>query len=641
MKYTLNDLKKDGIKAGDNDVAIFGNKLFSDTERHYLKLHRDWYVNERFYRGEHWVVFNKTTNRVQIIPITKGEIRRTVNKVKAQVRGIKNFIKRNQPRWEAHPIDETDEAKATAEQKNKILQNIYRTKGIREKLTDVVVNGLKYSVGFMEGSAVVKSGKTLIQFWCDDTFDIYIDPFAPDIDGARFYFKAFKKPLTSVINNPDYKITDKHVITADNKEASSQYKELLEQEKYEDSATKASKDMESVIVKELWMKWEVAGKTKVRVFTIVGTECVRVYDPNYRRYPLFPYCPEKDANSIYTNAWVKDLISLNKSLDKSTSQIEGYIQRMLAGKYLIKQGVEVSSITDKGAEKIYYKGSVPPVQQNLQPLPAAPFSHLNNLERWIEELGGIGAASMGRAPGSVQSGKGIEALQSADAATVSEPIENLEKMLSEMATFTLEAISDHQITTDSVMEDGEKIEYIGKVDNPPKNAVVIEPSEVRVAIVPEIAYSEETKIERLFMLAERGMIDPQTVLEKLSISNIGDVLARVKLAKEQQMQEEMVKQRESHRTDGEGPQDTADYADQENMKMAAGQQVPPTPMSLWAPEHTQLHLAFIQSDPQAYQQNQELFDEHIANEEQYETGENPNAGPTAGMQGMGQIPGQG
>jgi len=71
------------------------------------------------------------------------------------------------------------------------------------------------------------------------------------------------------------------------------------------------------------------------------------------------------------------------------------------------------------------------------------------------------------------------------------------------------------------------------------------------------------------------------------------------------------------------------------MKMAAGQEVPMTPMSLWTPEHTQLHLAFIQSDSEAYRQNQQLFDAHIQNEEQYQNGAVPEAGPTQGMQDMG------
>jgi hypothetical protein len=54
------------------------------------------------------------------------------------------------------------------------------------------------------------------------------------------------------------------------------------------------------------------------------------------------------------------------------------------------------------------------------------------------------------------------------------------------------------------------------------------------------------------------------------------------------------------------------------MSMAAGQQVPLTPQALWTPEHTQLHMAFIQENQDVYQQNIELFDEHITNEETYQ-----------------------
>lgn len=621
MIYTLEDLKKDSIVAGDPDAAIFINSIFDETKRHYLKLHRDWYINERFHRGDHWITYNKTLNKVQTVPVSSGEIRRTVNKIRSQVRGIKNFVKRNQPRWEVHPNDVTDEAYENATKLNKILQNIYRTQKVKDKLTDVVINGLKYSTGIMEGSVIETNGQISTTYWCDDTFDIFFDPSSPTVKGCRYIIKAVVKPLTSILNNKKYTFRD-HAIAPDNKSGSSQYKELLEQEKYQDGTAKGLKDMESSILKEFWMVWEENEKTKVKMFTVVGTELVRVYKPKYRRYPFFVYNPERDPNAIHSSAWVKDLISLNKSLDKTTSQVEGYIQRMLAGKYLIKQGVEVSSITDNGAEKIYYKGSTPPVQQQLQPLPAAPFTHISNLERWIEELGGIREASLGRAPGSVQSGKGIEALQQADAATVAEPIENLETMLEEMAEFSLEVISDYQLATQSVVHGREKIDYIGKIDNPPEGALVVEPLEVKVTIVPEIAYSEDTKIERLFMLADKQMVDPQTILEMLSFSNVSDVLERVKNMKKETMKEDLTMQNASHQSGGGNgqPQDSADLADQENTQMLSGQQATPTPQALWAPEHLQLHMAFLQENQNDINNNPEvkaMFEDHISQEEQY------------------------
>ena len=610
------------IKPGSDDVAVFIDTLFDDTMKSYLKYHRDWYLNERFARGDHWVVYNKTINKVQSIPSNSGEVRRVINKIKAQIRGVKNFIKRSQPRWEVQPDSSSDESLKEAQVKNKILQYIYRTKQIPLYLTDIIVSALKYSAGFLELGMISKNGKDEIDMWVDDTFDILIDPYAKDIQSARYFFKAFKKPITDIKNNKNYTI--KGNITPDNKKSATQYGELLEMEKRGTDTTGSSKDMESAIVKELWIKFlGENGKAKIKVFTNISKQLVSVVEKPYRRYPLFVYNPEKETNSIYSGAWIKPLISINKSLDKTASQIEGYIQRMLAGKYLIKQGVEVSTITDKGAEKIYYKGNVAPAQMNLAPLPVAPFSYLGNLERWIEELGGIREASLGRVPGQVSSGRGLEALQAADASTVAEPIENLEKLLEQAGEFILELIEDHVITSQEIIEDGESVKFIGgsiPKEQVPQGVTSIKAAKVKVVIVPEIAYSEENKKEVLMRLAEAKLIDPQTLLEKLSISNIGDVIERMKKMQEEQYKQEMMKQKESHRTEGSAPQDTADLANQENMQMLSGQEVPPTPQALWSPEHLQLHMIFMQENIQDINNNEDiknLFEEHIRQEENF------------------------
>lgn len=615
---TLKELRNKNIKEGDQHVASFVDNLYEQHLSRYLKLHKDWYLNERFVRGDHWIVYNKTLNKLETLPVSDGEIRRTINKIRVQLRGVKNFIKRNQPRWQAHPDDSTDEAIENARKTNKILQYYYRKLGVKKLLTDIIVSGLKYSVGFMEAAVVETGNETKIELWHDDSFTIFLDLNASSIQDCRFIIKAIKKPIAEIENNKNYKIKGK--ILPDGKEhGGSSYKELIERDKYGAKDT-TEKDLDTALLKEFWIKWkDDEGKIHVKVFTVCSGQLLRVKETNYRRYPIFTYNPEREPGSIYSDAWIKDLIQVNKSLDKTASQIEGYIQRMLAGKYLIKQGVEVSTITDKGAEKIYYKGSVAPTQLNLQPLPSTPFTFTGNLERWLEEMGGQREASLGRVPGQVQSGKGIEALQAADAATVAEPIENLEIFIQEISEFILEVLTDYQITTTEIVEENEKINFIGDIgkDNVPQGAMQLKPLDVRVAIVPEVAYSEDAKFDRLVQLASAELIDPETLLEYLNVSNVANIVERMKKNKDEGFKQDMMKQKESHRTDGQSPEDTADLADQENMGMAAGQDIPMTPQALWTPEHTQLHMAFIQENQDAYQQNKELFDLHIQNEEAY------------------------
>lgn len=612
---TINELRDLDIKKGSKDIAKYVSSLYDDSSKMFLKQHRDWYINERFVRGDHWVVFNKTLNKIQSLPVDDGQIRRTVNKIRAQIRGVKNFIKRNQPRWEVHPNGIEDTDLQDAKVSNKIIQNIYRTRQFTGKLTDVIVNGLKYSVGILEGGIIDKEGKQYLDFWVDDTFDVVFDPCATTVQDCRFIIKAVKKPVSYIKSKYDVKD-----VSADNKEAAESYKEMLENEKYSRGGSRTKDDLETSIIYEIMLKWfdNSVKQTKFKIITCTDTQVLDVKQPIYRRYPLFIYNPEKDSNSIYSDPWIKDLISLNKSLDKTVSKVETYIDRLLGGKYLIKQGVEVSSITDKGAEKIYYKGSTPPLQQNLQPLPSAPFTFIQSLERYIEEFGGMREASLGRIPSSLQSGKAIEALQAADASTVSEPVENLELFLEEVGEFCLEVISDYQMVSDEIIEQGQKIKYIGKVENPPSETTVIKPSKVKVVIVPEVAYTQEEKLNRVIRLAEAGIIDKQTVLKMHEISNISEILERVQKEKDEEFKQEMMKQKESHRTNGEAPDDTASLADQENMQMASGQSIPATPQALWAPEHTELHMAFIQENQDAYGQHKDLFDEHIQVEQEYQ-----------------------
>jgi hypothetical protein len=83
---TLRDLRNDKIKEQNKEVASFIDTLYDQTLTKYLKLHKDWYLNERFVRGDHWIIYNKTLNKIQNLPISDGEIRRTINKIRVQLR---------------------------------------------------------------------------------------------------------------------------------------------------------------------------------------------------------------------------------------------------------------------------------------------------------------------------------------------------------------------------------------------------------------------------------------------------------------------------------------------------------------------------------------------------------------------------
>jgi len=68
---TISELGLKKIETGKKSSAeaTFIDSIYENLKQYYLKQQRDWYINERFVRGDHWIVFNKTLNQVQQLPI--------------------------------------------------------------------------------------------------------------------------------------------------------------------------------------------------------------------------------------------------------------------------------------------------------------------------------------------------------------------------------------------------------------------------------------------------------------------------------------------------------------------------------------------------------------------------------------------
>lgn len=604
------------VKWSNPNVSTFVDTLYDETKNWILKLHKDWYINERFVRWDHWVYYNKSLWKIAQIPVEEWEIRRTVNKIRSQIRWVKNFIKRSQPRWQCSPKDWSDEAMEESIASNKILQDQYESLAMKRLMTDIIVNSLKTSVWILQ---VWVSNITWmwpeIEAVVKNSFEVMFDPASTDYRKWRFILVSYPVPVSTLKEKYSWVLWKDWEVSPDNKEWESEFWDLLEKERTNKS-TWQSRELDTVIVKDIWLRWIENWKVKIRQIVTCKWYILDVYNPKFNRFPFFVYNPERNFNSVYSDPWIKDLISLNKSLDKTASAIEWYIHRMLGWKYLIKKWVEVSSITDKWSEKIYYKWNVKPEQMRLEPLPYTPITYTSNIEKWLEELWWQREASLWRNPWSLQSWKWIEALQAADAAVVSEPVENLEDFLKEVWEFILDIISEYWIVSKTIFSEWQEVKFVWKEWPDIKWVVKIKrKAKVKVVIVPEIAYSEEAKFERMMKMVELWIIDAQTVLEKLSLSNIADIMERVKSRKKDEMSEELLKQNASH-WEWNAPADPATLADSENNQMAMWVQIPETPESMLIKEHTDLHIAFVDEFPDDYNKNRELFDAHIQAERQ-------------------------
>src|SRR3990167_182153 len=148
---------KDGVVKTEEGDVNFENVIVAKVEQLWLAgdnrilpRHRDWFVYDRFVTGDHWIVFSKALNTIVHLPETSDEIRRTVNKVRSQLRAIKNFILRYDLMWQPIPGGSSDVSMKTAEDAQTVLKYYDYRLDIKELMGDLVSMGLKRGIGILE-----------------------------------------------------------------------------------------------------------------------------------------------------------------------------------------------------------------------------------------------------------------------------------------------------------------------------------------------------------------------------------------------------------------------------------------------------------------------------------------------------------
>lgn len=603
------------------DILSTVNDYFAASQEKMRKHHREWYLIDRFLDGDHWVVYNKLTNSIQSLPVSSGEIRRTVNLADIQIRSVKNFITRNAVRMEVRPRN--DPSQKAAEAGHDISQYYFETCRLKMAQGDIVDEALRHFVGYF----VIGLGDTNrdnvpdITVTVRSSYDIYPSPEATDIcvEKCRYIFDTHSEYIDDIKDNKDYDLINKNTKFETETETNvSEYKSKLDRDR-ETRQPQKSKDLDRTTVKNLYFRYRDDTKWKVGQITVAGNQILKIKKLNTKDYPIVAYRTERKIDQLIGKAWVKNILSPNKAADKMCSHIETYILRMLNGKILLKENTTMSRFTDKQGEIIKWKGGSAPENWRLEPMPSTPFDYLKFLLRFIEDTGGVHPSSLGALPAANQSGKSIEALQAADANNVADPVKNLGYSMTELLYRIFDILSANTLVTATInVINGDKeqkqVKFIGGQPlsespeaieaNRNQGALVIEDMDVSVEIVPDLAYTEAGRYDKLMELVKEQVIPPQVILEQLRFSNVGDIIKKLN----------QQKRLEGFAKGNERPMvDPIELANQENNTMGNNQEVPPTPIELVVPEHTQLHEIYLkQLDPES--QGATLLTAHINQE---------------------------
>lgn len=627
-------------KASNAEKIKYCNDRRDDSKKSRRLRDFEWYMNYQFQEGNHYVYYNNTTNKLENKPRAKGEVRAVVNKVKATVRAVQNYSTRFNPKWEIIPGGLNASIIDNARKAGKFMDYFFTTQHLEIVLQGLVDSALNTSVAFVEldWDPQAEGGMGQVVLIEHDPFDVWLDSRAKIYAGlikGRYIFKGVTKDLDEIRNDERYnvKVDDKkekdefgdkaefnrQMVQSDKELAASDMKARILQKE----GLTAEESTERATVYEFQLFDEEGNDEggNIQLFAYAGERVLRDEPLKNKGFTLYCMQVPQDTKKIYHRTWVADLTGLNKILNRTVSQKVMYVNQALTYRILAEKGHGINKFTNENGEVLEHTKGRSVTQMQPYPLPADGDQLENRINGYIEDIGGAHEAALGRMPTGARSGKVLEALQAADSNNLSGIRISIESFLSVLGSAILDIVAEKyvasriaKIADPEIGEDGTKQNYISvigegaadeiKNDEDSQHTIINKDNAIIVKIGSWLGNTTEARKETLYELADRKIIPGDEVLRQLEFPNIE--------ALSQKAQEERL---EEHKMDAEiagrnqeagAPQQQAPVdpkadaqsqqvalADQENLQMIQGVQVPPTEgVGL---EHTQAHVDFSQS----------------------------------------------
>lgn len=428
-------------KQPENDDT---KKIIDETTHiwQYLKEARrrreyDWFLNDQFYHNNQYLKYNVAARRVQSVPTERMLDRVTINKVFQQVRGIINFLNAEHPSIGIRPSDQADDAYLRAKKEKALCDYWYRHLQLNKKNKKISLNACKYGVGWAkvlwDNDALAPTkpftdseGKTRSfqygEVFVDacDTFEVYPDPMGREKSDMRYIIHAPIRTISELQNNPLYSNTDN--LASDNRLAASNLRQSeirLNLASGSQFAPGQPNQMDTVVTLEIFQKVfsQVSNKWEIWVTTRTESGVLLRHD----KWPMdeFPFeFFTTDVVDLLTEAKgvIHNIREPNRALNEMVSQVHETARIMGKLNWKMPRGSNVNVITDETGQFIEYDitpGGAPE-QATAAQLPSYIMQHIQTLNAFIEDIGGMHASFNGKAPFAQASGDLVESLSQGD-----------------------------------------------------------------------------------------------------------------------------------------------------------------------------------------------------------------------------------
>jgi hypothetical protein len=511
-----------------------------------------WFTYDLFYSGNHYARWDRDTQQIVTSAKDAGRPKLTINKIYATCRNVANWVMRSDPKAEVTPDDLTPDNLDDALIATKYLDYLHDKLRLKNKLRQSLKQALRYSVGYWK--VVWDEEKQEVDVQVVHPYDLYWDSTARTEKEARRLTVCVRRPLSYLQNNPLYDQEAVNGVRPDGKLAESDiYSRFLAHDR--GMSTNGSQ-ADTVIVKEHWY-YGTDKKDRDTIYVAATANGVTIRKPeatDLTELPFFVLRSDVEPLQMYGEGWIKNMIDPQKMLNRGESNIAEYNDLINKVKIVIDRGAGVRTINNQHGQIIEKKKGF-----NIQPLSPAPMSsvqlnQITNAMQYMEDLGAMHDASLGRIPIGAKSGAAIEALQFGDSMSLSELSEGMQTFLMDVYEYILSLVSQkyqfvREIKPTTRTGEREFLKIIGEdAEVKPDDATVIKKKNmVDVKIGSYLAYTPQARQEAIRELASTlaaigQPLDVETILDAYGVGGIADVISRMRKQKQEQMRQERQQQ---------------------------------------------------------------------------------------------------
>jgi hypothetical protein len=439
-----------------------------------------WQQAVAFYEGRQWVQWNENKRKLEDFVrtnkrgVSKKRVRITVNAITPAVRQVTGLLLRNRGAWQTMPAqpEEGDRDKQRAGQE--ILE--WYTTDARIPLHDLLTDWVAWGV-VCGGGGILKAtwdeklkyydgGQGDIAFELVEPFRAYWDITRPSIQDSSWFIEELLMPVERAKKIWPGK---DEMLVADGHTARDGDKGLYP---YNTGAGTGSQDGEKDLLKGkviIRIQWEKPTlelpKGRMTYATRIGILEVGDMLPTYMFYPYFRFVYlRKLDNGASGIAPGEMAVEPQMLFNRLMSQMTENNNALLYYYWLLHTdaNVSVKQIQNATGRAIYWDGDHKPEIITAPAIAHQIWQQMSELKRSMQDIFALHDPMTGVAPGSIESGKAIEALQEQDLSAQAPAMRTMTRALMQLGQHILHLVREKWTTKRLIYIMGKTFEWEAK-----------------------------------------------------------------------------------------------------------------------------------------------------------------------------------